>query len=94
MKQWIDRNFSARAFCLRALALLGCYAVVHVLGWRDYVGFLSGTYAADGPMRTLSPLLGTLYMVAYLGAVVLAPIYLIAAGIIALLARRSAGGPS
>ena len=59
------------------------YGLCQVAGLRDYTGFLSGTQPG-----TLAPLpgalLGVLYLVAYLGATLLTPILLLAAGFLGL----------
>jgi hypothetical protein len=57
----------------RALIIAGAFALLHVAGGRDEVGFLSGSYEPS--------LLGALYTLAWFGTVIVVPILVIAAGI-------------
>jgi hypothetical protein len=84
------RLVTPRGFVWAAAALCLLYAVCHVLGWREYTAFLSGS-APAAERANLCLALGIVYAVAYFGFVLLAPILLIAAGIFALLlhARRA-----
>ena len=72
-----------RGLLLRAALLVAFFGICQAAGLRDCTGFLSGTHPG-----TLAPgttvLLGTLYLVAYVGATALAPILLLAAGFLVL----------
>ena len=58
----------------RAIVLVVAFLVLDLLGGRHEVGFLSGTVpAGDGV-----PLLGAAYLLAWFGAVIVAPILVIA----------------
>jgi hypothetical protein len=77
---------------LRAAILSAAYLLLHLLGGRNYAGFLSGT-----PVGGLGAVfLGSAYVVMHFAFVIVAPILVIAAGLLALSARLwppSAPGP-
>ena len=76
-------TFSPLGFVVRAFAITAIFGVCHAAGWREHTTFLSGTPAsADGGGRS-SEVLGLIYMTAYFGFVLLAPILWLAAGILA-----------
>jgi len=60
----------------RAIILVVAFAILHVVGGREAVGFLSGTLPDDRGV----PLLGALYLLAWFGVVIVAPILVIADG--------------
>jgi hypothetical protein len=64
------------------------FLLIHLAGLREYTAFLSGTPGAVGTGMRLSVFYGTVYILLYLGAVVLVPIMVIAAGILAIWRRR------
>ncbi len=78
------RLFTPRGFLGAAAAVCLLYAVCHVLGWREYTAFLSGSAPAGEP-ADLCLVLGIVYAAAYFGFVLVAPILLLASGIFALL---------
>ena len=91
--------FSPRGFVWAAVAVCLLYAVCHVLGWREYTAFLSGS-ASAGERTDLRLVLGLVYVAAYFSFALVAPILLLASAIFALLlhpwrpdrlARESAG---
>ncbi|NTX06412.1 hypothetical protein [Myxococcus sp. CA040A] len=57
-----------------ALTLVAVFLLLHLLGARQYVGALSGTREGGA----LGLVLGLLYALAWFGAVLLAPILLLA----------------
>ncbi len=67
----------------RAVILIAAFALLHLLGARDSMGFLSGTVPAGQGV----PLLGACYLLAWFGVVVVAPILLVAAMISAVYGR-------
>ncbi|MCP3102147.1 hypothetical protein LZ198_25080 [Myxococcus sp. K15C18031901] len=71
----------------RALLLVAVFGVLHLLGGRQYVGVLSGTL--EGGMAAM--LFGITYALSWFGAVLLAPILLLA-GLASLSLRR--GSPT
>lgn len=75
--------FSPQGLLLRALLLAIFFGAVHVAGWREHTTFLSGTSASTDTSANTSVILGLVYMAAYFGFVLLAPILILAAGILA-----------
>ncbi len=82
--------FSPQRFVLRAAIIAVGFALCHLLGWREHTTFLTGTSSAAGTGLNTSAALGTIYMVAYFGFVLLAPILLLAAGILFVWERFTA----
>ncbi len=85
-RNWFRRLFSAgfdpAGLLVRAALVAAFFAVCHLAGWREHTTFLSGTPAsADGGANT-SAVLGVIYMAGYFGFVLLAPILVIAGGIL------------
>ena len=78
--------FSPGYFLSRALVIGVAYLIFTVAGLGDYTTFISGT--VEGASATGSALLGLLYLMTYFAFVLLAPILVIAAGLLAL-TRRS-----
>jgi hypothetical protein len=70
----------------RALMLGVLFFLAHIAGLRDYTAFLSGTAAGQTTMGW-SVFYGTAYIALYLGAIVLAPILVIAAALLILWER-------
>ena len=58
------------------------FCICHVLGWRAHTTFLTGTPSEAGTDLITSAMLGTAYMAAYFGFVLLAPVLLLAAAIL------------
>ena len=71
------------ALVLGALAILLSYVVVVLLGWRDYAGLIAGMYISED--HTFDMLRCAAFLSCYFGAVVVAPILLIAAPVWSLL---------
>lgn len=69
-----------RGLLLRAALIAAVYAVLHLCGLRHDASFLSGT-PVGGTLATLG---GLTYVLFYFAAVVLAPILVIAAGVLRL----------
>jgi hypothetical protein len=68
---------------LRHAVLIGVlFAVAHLAGLREFTTIVSGTLASPSLGVGVCALLGVGYMALYFGAVVLAPILLIAAGLL------------
>jgi hypothetical protein len=88
---WRAEFFSPRGFILRALFVGVAFLVVHLTGLRDYTSILNGTVGPGSANRELSVVLGVIYVAAYLGFVLLVPILLMAAGILAFWQRREVG---
>ena len=68
-----------------AVLFLTVFAVLHFLGWRDDTSFLTGTVPTKGADAMV--LRGMLYSVAYLAAVIVSPILILAASLRMVLER-------
>ena len=77
-----------RGLLLRAVALAAIYAVCHLAGLREYTSIICGTQPPPGSPAWLM-VLGPVYLAAYLGFTVVAPILLLAAGLLAIARRAS-----
>jgi hypothetical protein len=74
-------------FVIAALGILALFVLLHLVGGRGFVGVLSGTLVG-GPGRMV---LGLGYALAWFGAVLVAPVLLLAGLADALLSRVSRG---
>jgi hypothetical protein len=85
--------FTPRGLLLRAMGIMSAYGMLHACGLRDTLSVLCGTDASAGaaPHRTL--VLASLYLLSYLGATVLAPVFCLTALFISLADRFSANAP-
>lgn len=88
---WRAEFFSPRGFVLRALAIVTVFIVAHLAGWREYTSILNGTVGPGSAGRELSTAFGVTYVLAYLGVVVIVPVFILAAGILAVWQRRRTG---
>lgn len=84
--------FSPKDFVRHAVLILVLFAMVHVCGLREYTSIISGTMASPTLGPEVCAILGMGYMALYFGAVGLAPILLIAAGLLAAW-ERVGGSP-
>lgn len=71
-------------FLKAAATIASVYMLLHVSGFREETGFLSGT-TAPGTWRMA---MGFFYVCAYFGFVLAVPVLLLGSGIFALLLRR------
>jgi hypothetical protein len=71
----------------RAMVFLLGFAIIYALGWREHTTILSGTPTTEAIGHSTSATLGVVYICAYLGAVVVAPILLLASALLAALHR-------
>ena len=74
----------SRALGVRALILLALFAVVHLAGLRQYLPLLCGSPAPGGYSRLVQAAFCVTYLLFYFGAVLVAPVFLIAAGLLGL----------
>ena len=79
----VDSILSPRGLLARATLLLVTFAVFHLAGGRRFTSILCGMDPSAGQMPAPAALLGLLYVLCYLGAVVIAPIFILAAAILA-----------
>jgi hypothetical protein len=73
--------FSPKDFVCRAIFILVAFTLVHLLGLREFTSILNGTTGSVDMNWGHAAYLGIIYVILYLGAVLVAPILLIAAGI-------------
>ena len=64
---------------MRAAALAIVFAALHAFGLREYTMLITGTTPDGRPANPVSMALAIMYMLAYLGTVVLAPMLALAA---------------
>jgi hypothetical protein len=75
---------SPKDFVRHAVLVLAVFALVHLCGLREYTSVLNGTTGAVGMDMETATLLGVGYVLVYLAAILLAPILLIAAALVAV----------
>jgi hypothetical protein len=79
-----SRGFLSPAGLLARAALIGAaFLICHAAGLRHYTTVLSGSSAA-AQTGTLNAVLGAIYLAAYFGVTLLAPVLAIGAGVLAL----------
>jgi hypothetical protein len=84
--RWLNAPVTTPAgLVARALVLVLGLVLVQALGWREHTTILSGTPTTEAISRATAAVLGAIYICAYLGAVVVAPILLLAAALLAAL---------
>ena len=74
--------FSPKDFVRHAVLIVVLFAIAHMCGLREYTAIISGTMASPTLGAETCTLLAIIYMVFYFGAVVLAPILMIAAALL------------
>jgi hypothetical protein len=78
---------SARDLIQRAVAISGLFLVLHLAGFQEYTGILNGTIGSLDLGWKLSTFLAVFYIVLYLAFVILVPVLLLAAVILAVWQR-------
>jgi hypothetical protein len=86
---WGGSIFSARGLVTSAALLTGLFLVLHLCGLRENLSFLCGTSPTGNPADQRAFYWGAVYLLLYFGVVLVAPILLIAAGLLKLLRRFS-----
>jgi hypothetical protein len=84
---WKAETFSPAGFLLRAILIAVLYCASELLGFREYTTFLSGTSGNVNLGWQMASLLGLIHLLLYVGFVLLAPIFLIAACLLAAWGR-------
>jgi len=80
---WRAELFSPKDFLRRAVVVAIIFLAVHLAGLREYTCILNGTAGSVELGRGMSAFLGLAYVFAYLGFVLLVPILLLAAAMLA-----------
>ena len=81
---WRAELFSPKDFVRRAFVITAIYAAVHLVGLRQFTSILNGTVGSVGLGWHLSAFFGLGYIFAYLAFVLLVPMLLLAAAILAV----------
>ena len=80
---WKAEAFSPAAFLVRAAILAALYAVSRIAGLQEYTTFLSGTSPNVNLSWQTASTLGLIHLLLYFSFILLVPILLITAGLIA-----------
>ena len=89
---WRAELFSPKDFLRRAVVVAIIFLALHIAGLREYTSILNGTATSPELGRGMSAFLGLAYVFAYLGLVLLVPILVLAAAMLAGWRRFSRGG--
>jgi hypothetical protein len=84
---WRAELFSPAGFVQRALVISVIFLLVHLAGLREYTSILNGTVGPDSAGWAGSAFLGMTYILVYLAFVILAPMLILAAGMLAVWQR-------
>lgn len=84
---WKAETFSPTAFVVRATVITVLFSVSELLGLREYTTFLSGTSANVNLSWQTASVLGLIHLLLYVGFILLVPISLITAGLLAAWGR-------
>jgi hypothetical protein len=76
--------FSPKDFLRHAVLIVLAFGVAHLFGLREHTSFLNGTTGSVELGYELSTFLGMTYLGLYFAAVLLAPILVLAAGLVSL----------
>jgi len=87
-RYWRADVFSPRGFLLRAAIIGVVFLALHLAGLRDYTSVLNGTAGSAAAGWKISVVLGVSYLIFYLAFVLVVPMLILAAGILALWQRR------
>jgi hypothetical protein len=84
---WRADFFSPQGFLTRALVISAVFLAVHLAGLRDYTSVLNGTVGPASASWRTSAFFGLAYLVIYLAFVLVVPVLILAAGILAVWRR-------
>jgi hypothetical protein len=90
-KRWSGRFFSVKYLLLRALGIGVLFVLVHLAGLREYTTFITGTTGNPEISWRLSAFYGMTYLTLYMGCVVVAPILILTALLLAVWERTRHG---
>jgi hypothetical protein len=77
--------FSPNGFYIRAMLILLVFFLLDATGFRKYAMLISGTSPVGDPQSMTTLLCAVLYLLFYLGAVIVSPVLLIASVILKIL---------
>jgi len=84
---WKAPAFSPTAFVIRAIIITVFFSISELLGLREYTTFLSGTSANVNLTWQTASFLGLIHLLLYAAFILLVPISLITAALIAMWSR-------
>jgi hypothetical protein len=87
IQSWRADTFSPRGFLVRALFISVVFLAVHLAGLRDYTSVLNGTVGSASAGWRTSALFGVGYLIIYMAFVLVVPVLILAAGILAVCIR-------
>ena len=88
---WRAKFLSPKDFVRRALVICFLFSLAHLLGLKEFTSVLNGTTGSVALGWTASALLGLTYVLLYVAFVLLVPIFLIAAALLAIWTRIFVG---
>ena len=88
VRYWRADTFSPRGFLVRALFVSVAFLAVHLAGLRDYTSVLNGTVGSATAGWRMSAFLGVAYLILYMAFVLVVPVLILGAGILAVWQRR------
>jgi hypothetical protein len=88
---WRAEPFTPKSLVRRAVVVAVLFALSQAIGLREYTTFLSGTSANLHLKWQVAAILGCIHLLLYVGFILLVPIWLIAAGLLACYRRRGHG---
>ena len=80
---WRAESFSPKDFVRRAIVIALFYLLVHLAGLREFTSLLNGTVGSVQLGWGMSAFLGLTYIFAYLAFVLIVPVLLLAAALLA-----------
>ncbi len=80
---WKADPFSPAAFLARAILITLLFSLSELLGLREYTTFLSGTSANPNLTWQTAATLGLIHLLLYIGFILLVPVFLITATLLA-----------
>ncbi len=86
---WRAEFLSPKDLVRRSIVIALIYGVVHLAGLREYTSVLNGTVGSVNVSRGMAAFLGLGYVCSYLAFVLLVPIFLMAAAMLAALRALS-----
>jgi len=84
---WRAGIFTPQGFVQRALVIGAGFLLVHLAGLYEYTSVLNGTIGPGSAGWGISAFLGIAYIIIYLAFVILAPVLILAAAILAVWQR-------
>lgn len=81
---WRAELFTPAGLVQRALVISAGFLLVHLAGLREYTSVLNGTVGPESSGWGRSAFFGVAYVIIYLGFVILAPMLVLAAGMLAV----------